>query len=113
MPLSMPDFAEVGELRHRLTLQEATETTSAHGAVQQSWNDIATLWGAIDPLAGREGFAAQQMYASATHHIRLRYRAGIVPKMRFAFGSRTFEIDAVLNTEERNRELVCIATERV
>jgi len=36
----------------------------------------------------------------------------VVPKMRLMKGSREFNIEAVLNTDERNRELVCLVTER-
>jgi SPP1 family predicted phage head-tail adaptor len=102
---------EAGKLRHQLTLEQATDTLNARGEAIPSWSTVTTLWGSIDPLSGREGFAAQQMYASATHRIRLRYRAGVVPKMRLTKGARVFKIEAVLNTDERNRELVCLVTE--
>lgn len=103
---------QAGKLRHRLTLEEATDTLNARGEAVPAWSTVTTLWGAIDPLSGREGFEARQLYASASHRIRLRYRAGIVPKMRLTKGARVFEIDAILNVDERNRELVCLATER-
>lgn len=101
-----------GELRHPLTLQQATDVQNTRGEAIPTWSDVADVWGAIEPLSGREGFAANQMYASATHRIRIRYRSGVVPKMRFTKGSRVFEIDAVLNVDERNRELACLVTER-
>ena len=103
---------QAGKLRHLLTLQQATDVLNARGEAIPGWANVTDLWGSIEPLSGREGFQAQQMYASATHRVRIRYRAGVVPKMRFLKGSREFEIDAVLNVDERNRELVCIATER-
>ena len=103
---------KAGALRHLLTLQQSADALNARGEAIPNWSDVTDLWGEITPLSGREGFQAQQMYASATHRIRIRYRAGVVPKMRFLKGSREFEIDAVLNVDERNRELVCIATER-
>lgn len=102
-----------GSLRHRLTLEEATEAHNSRGEPIHTWGEVANVWAEIVPLSGREGFAAAQMYASATHRIRIRYRAGVVPKMRFTKGVRVFEIDAVLNTDERNREMICIATERL
>ena len=103
---------QAGKLRHLLTLQQATDVLNARGEPIPAWANVTTLWGEITPLSGREGLQAQQMYASATHRIRIRYRAGVVPKMRFLKGTREFEIDVVLNVDERNRELVCFATER-
>lgn len=103
---------QAGKLRHRLTLQQSTDANNTRGEAIENWADEANIWGSIRPLSGREGFAANQMYASATHEIRIRYRAGVVPKKRLKHGVRVFDIDAVLNVDERNRELVCIATER-
>ena len=103
---------QAGKLRHKLLLQEATETNNGRGEPIPAWSDVTELWGDITPLSGREGLQANQIYASATHRIRIRYRPGVVPKMRFLKGSREFEIDAVLNVDERNREMVCIAKER-
>lgn len=103
---------QAGKLRHLLTLQQSTDVQNARGEAIETWTDEADLWGSIRPLTGREGFAANQMFATATHEIKVRYRAGVVPKKRFKHGTRVFDIDAVLNTDERNRELVCIATER-
>lgn len=102
-----------GALRHLLTLQQATDTLNARGEGVPTWADEAELWGEIQPLTGREGLQAAQMFASATHFIRVRYRAGIVPKKRFVKGSRVFDIDYVRNVNERNRELVCTVTERL
>ena len=101
-----------GKLRHLLTLQQSTDTQNARGEAIENWSDEADLWGSIRPLVGREGFDANQMYANATHEIRVRYRAGVAPKKRFKHGSRVFDIEAVVNVDERSRELVCIATER-
>lgn len=103
---------QAGKLRHLLTLQQSADALNPRGEALENWSDVTEVWGAIDPLSGREGFQAQQMYASATHRIRIRHRAGMVPKMRFTKGVRVFDIDAVLNVDERNRELVCIVTER-
>lgn len=103
---------QAGKLRHRLTLEASTDTNNTRGEPIPTWSTVANVWAAIDPISGREGLAADQMYASATHRIRIRYRAGVIPKMRFTKGSRVFDINAVLNVDERNREMVCLATER-
>jgi SPP1 family predicted phage head-tail adaptor len=103
---------QAGKLRHRLTLEQSTDTNNTRGEPIPTWSTVAYVWAAIRPNSGREGLAADQMYSSATHRISIRYRAGVVPKMRFVKGARVFDINAVLNVDERNREMVCLATER-
>ena len=45
---------EAGQLRHRVTIQQATETTDGFGGVTQAWATFATVWAAVEPLTGRE-----------------------------------------------------------
>ncbi len=102
-----------GELRHRITIQQATETPSTSGAITQTWSTVATVWAAIEALSGREAFAAQQVNAQVSSRIRIRYRAGITPKMRIVFGARTFNIESVMDMESRRRELQLLVSEVV
>lgn len=104
-----------GALRHLVTIQSVTDTPSAssRGGLTATWADVADVRASIEPLTGRERFAAQVVDAEVSHRIRMRHRAGVVPKMRVKFGTRLFDIRAVLNVEERNRELELLATEKV
>lgn len=102
-----------GELRHRITIQEQGETKDSFGADTLTWQDFATVWAAIEPLQGREYFAAQQVHAEVTTKIRIRYLPGVKPSMLVLFGNRKFNILAVTNSNERNRELVLMAKELV
>jgi SPP1 family predicted phage head-tail adaptor len=105
---------KAGDLRHRVKLQQAAETRDAYGAVTAGWVDVATVWAAVEPLAGREFFAAKQVNAEATGHVRIRYRAGVLATMRVVYGTRVFEIIAPPNNvEERNRELILMVKELV
>lgn len=99
-----------GELRHRITIQRATETQDAFGAVVQTWSTFATLWAGVEALSGREFFAAQQVNAQVSHRIRIRYLSGVTPKMRVVFGSRTFNIEVVMD-DGRRRELQLLVSE--
>ena len=100
---------EAGALRHRITLQSATDTPDGGGGFTTVWTDVATVWAAIEPLKGREQLHAAQLETPVTHRVTLRYRAGVTPKMRVKFGTRVFNIRAVIDAEERHRtlELMC------
>ena len=104
---------KAGKLRNRITIQENQSVKDAEGIVQDNWSVIATVWAAIKPLSGRELLAAQAVQSETTGTIDLRYRVGIKPSQRVIFGERAFEILAVLNIEERNRELRLLTKEVV
>lgn len=102
-----------GQLRDRVTLQEVTETRDSFGAVVEAWSDVATVWAEVADLSGREYFDAQQTNAELKTRIRIRYRSGVVPKMRAVFGSRVFDIESVIDPDSRRRELHLMCKEVV
>ena len=104
---------KAGELRHRVTLQEATETRDTTGAIVTVYVDRATVWGAVEPLTGREFFQAQAVNAETTTRIRIRYWQGIVPKMRATWDGHTYDIQEVREVESRRRELHLMCKELV
>jgi len=48
-----------------------------------------------------------------SHEIWIRYRTGVLPDMRFALGTRVFEIRAAIDSGERHRFLRCLVEERI
>ncbi|MDA8212164.1 MAG: phage head closure protein [Clostridia bacterium] len=102
-----------GELRHRVKIQQKSVTRDSFGAESVTWSDVATVWAVVEPLRGREFFGAQQVNAEVTTRIRIRYRSGVVPTMRALYGSRVYDIQSVINLDERNRELQLMCKEVV
>jgi len=100
----------VGRLRHQVTIIQAVPAPDGAGGLTKTWTALATVWAAVDPLRGREYFAAQQVTAEITHKVTLRYLTGVRPEMRVQFGDREFDIMAVINPQERNiyLELMCV-----
>lgn len=95
----------IGDLRHRITIQQPVESSNTFGEVEKTWQDVATVWASIEPLRGREYFDSQQINAEVTTRIRIRYRPGIKPKMRVVYGERIFDIQSVIDVEERHKEI--------
>lgn len=91
-----------GQLRARITIQQGTETADTYGGRSYSWSTYATRWAQLRPLKGNEFIAAKQINNDVTGEALIRYTTGITPKMRILYGSRVFEILAVLNTTEKN-----------
>ena len=100
----------------RITIQAENPTTDAGGGQTDPWaspTTVATVQACIEPMSGRELINAMQLQDAITHKITMRYRAGIIAKQRIAFGSRLFNIRAVINVEERNRFLELMVDEGV
>ena len=106
-----------GTLRHRITIEQMAVTPQdAFGGAAGTWSAVAIRRASIEPLQGRERFAAQQAQAGVDVRIRLRYDralSSLAPKMRIVFGARVFDIQAVLNPDARNREFELLCTEAV
>lgn len=102
---------KIGKLRHRVTLQESISSKDSFGAEIETWSDTATVWASIEPLSGKEYFAAQQVNAEINTKITIRYRAGVQSTMRLAFQNRQFDILSVINTEEKKLELILMCRE--
>jgi SPP1 family predicted phage head-tail adaptor len=100
-----------GELDKRITIQSYTTTQNSYGEETKSWSDLVTVWAAVEPLQGREYWAAQKVNAELTVQFRIRYRAGITPKMRVYYDSRYFYIISGVNPKQRNEELILLCKE--
>lgn len=102
---------KIGSLRHRVVLQKMTVTEDALRQQTESWVDYAYVWAAIEPLSGREYFAARQESAEVTVRITIRYLKDVTPEMRVLFGNRVFEVVSVINPKEINETLILMCKE--
>lgn len=106
-----------GKMRHRITFQSFSNAVDDYGDPQygddSQWTDVATVWAAIDPVSGKEFYAAQQSQSEVTHKVRCRYRAGLATAMRIKYGSRLFRILSIIDWEERHESLLIMCKELV
>lgn len=93
-----------GELRHRIAIQSSNSTASSDlGQPIDAWTTVATVWGAIEPLSGREAFYANQVQADASHRVIIRGNRTVTTRNRLVHEGRTFNIVSVMSDEERPR----------
>ena len=109
---------DAGRLRCRITFQRFDGACDAYGAPlladDEHWADYASAWAAVDPLSGREFFAAEQSQSEVTHRVLLRYMAGIETEMRIRYGKkRILEIVSVRDVNERHEYLQLLCRELV
>lgn len=104
-----------GRLRHRVSLQQPATTADSFGQPSLSFSEQATARASIEPLTGREFLDSQQTRSNVSHRVRIRavdIPTGFDTDWRVVFGSRTFEIEAIMDVMERNREYEIEVVER-
>ena len=87
----------IGELRHRLALEQVQRVDDDCGGATETWALVAELWSAVRATSGDERSTADQLAGQVTHEIWIRRRQDVLPAMRFRGASRVFEIRAVLD----------------
>lgn len=85
-----------GRLRHVISVEQLVTGSPqyrADGSIDQAWGTyLSSVSASIEPLRGRELYAAQQHHAEATVRFRLRWRDGITPQMRIVHGGLYYPI---------------------
>lgn len=102
---------EAGDLRHRITIQQRTDTQDAYGEPIPAWTTWATVWAAVEPQSGQEATIAmsQQSEARLRVRVRVRYRTGLSVLMRIVWQGKTYQIEAISEVKSNRREfhLIC------
>lgn len=86
-----------GDLRHRITIQTATETLDTANQPIPGWNDVDKVWGEYERMSGFETEAAgDQIRSIALGVVTIRKYDGITPKMRLKVNGHGL-VNVVLN----------------
>ena len=97
----------VGMLKAKVTIQQVSETPNAYGERVITWNNYAAnRWAEVDPQKGVEQFLRQRTISEDTVLFRLRYIAGVIPKMKLVYGGNDYNIRSVINVRNADRELL-------
>jgi len=109
-----------GRLRHLVELQRNTPVASNKlNEPTDNWQTLASVHAGVEPISGREFFAAHQVQSDVSHRITVRFYPGLTPKDRVAWVNRPlggvtvtriFDIKAILDRDEKHREmqLMCV-----
>ena len=103
----------IGKLRHQISLLKPIIVKDALGQEIEKLEVQKTVWASIEPLSGKEYFSAKQINSEATVKITIRYIESLLPHLVVQFGHRIFNIEAIINFEERNKYLQLLCSEKV
>jgi SPP1 family predicted phage head-tail adaptor len=99
-------------LNKRVQLQRPATGQDSAGQPLDDWDDVVAegdkkVWAEVRDVAGREFVAAGATRNSVTTIITVRRRAGIGPDMRVLHGEKIYNIEAVLEPDQRTLQLMC------
>lgn len=103
----------IGKLRDLVTVERKTTARDTDGGERVVWADVGDQWASIEPLSGREFFAAQQAQSELVVKIRMRYPSDVRAEDRITYAGVNYNVGAVMNIENRNREIVCMCSQGV
>jgi SPP1 family predicted phage head-tail adaptor len=96
-------------LKHRLKIL-IPKRSQVGIANKLEYTQIATVWGKIQTLTGRERFDNNATEAEVTHIITIRYRANIRADQRFRYKDRDFRVifnDNIME-EDKTLKIKCV-----
>ena len=102
-----------GRLRNRIDIVQPSATQDAAGGFDLNANVVvySNIWASVEALNGTEKFAAHEFISQASHQVVIRYLPNITSEMQVHFQGRQFQIEAVLNPDERTKSLVLLCVE--
>jgi SPP1 family predicted phage head-tail adaptor len=71
-----------GDLNRRVTIEAPRVARDAVGGRAETWEAVATVWGALRGVSGREAYIAAASRATGTHVLTIRYRTDVRASMR-------------------------------
>ena len=102
---------KAGKLRHRVTIKTPLREDNRVGEPIITYVGSETRWASIRTLTEKEVVNSAQVQRLSTHELKLRYTDQIKTDCRLVYKSRVFEIDSIINVDERNRELLVMCHE--
>lgn len=104
-----------GALNKRVTFKRKDGTKDSYGTDDVAAKiEIGTVWGAVEPLVGREFIAALQTQANLSVRIRCRYSsitAQVTTTCSAECEGKVYDITAILDPKSRHEELQFMCTD--
>jgi SPP1 family predicted phage head-tail adaptor len=116
MSRRLPTTIAAGDLRHQISIVKPSGSQGSMGGISQNpsqWTSVLSTWASIEAWNGDASMAAGQFVSVGSHWIVTRNprTVTLTSQMLVRFGSRTFQINAVLNPTETTKMLVLVCSE--
>jgi SPP1 family predicted phage head-tail adaptor len=96
-----------------VTLQKPVTTTDAEGTESIIWMPVMSTWAEVQWLGGRERLEGEQLENPRSLQVTIRNppSTGVTAALRVQYGTRIFEVTAIVPDQEPPRALQLNCTE--
>ena len=102
-----------------MQVQQQTSTQDTFGQQQQTWATVYTAWASISVQNSQLQYSTAEFVSKVTHRITMRWTSSIVilPNMRIVYTEpttnvvHTYNVEALMNPDQRNRQMVVLCYE--
>jgi SPP1 family predicted phage head-tail adaptor len=99
-----------GKLKDRITLQRRVSASNALGEESGTWSSLDELFAFVEPLRGREYFAAAAMQDTTDTRFVIRFRDDVTTQMRVMWRGKPYDITSAIDVEAKRKYLELLAT---
>lgn len=107
---------QTGRLNRRVVIQVKSAGRDEYGSEMPTWLAWRTVWASVRPLTGNAYLQASQrtVEARVEAEITIRFLEGIeTDRMRVVHGADIYEIESVMQKNERRRETVLMVRKQL
>ncbi|WP_017930149.1 phage head closure protein [Robiginitomaculum antarcticum] len=101
----------IGDLRSRLGLYSARQSSDDIGGAVTSWQLDRIVWGHIAPQSISERGAHGRLSVTQSYKITIRYMPGFPERARLIWGARTLRVITASDPDNRGERLHLICEE--
>ena len=106
----------IGQLRHRIKIRSKIRVPDGRGgytvpAKVLNWPIVATVWGAISPMDGREIQKYLAIYPEVNTRILIRYNGELDAEHIIEYNNKIYEILGFVNPKEEGKINIIAAKE--
>ncbi|MFZ6726166.1 phage head closure protein [Undibacterium sp. MH2W] len=103
-------------MKKRVILQQQNSVDGTAGNPTTVWSTISPIWAEIEGLTAQQRMVSEAIHTQVSHKITVRYRSEFknpvaVMSMRIVYGARIFNIQGMINFDERNQMVELSANE--
>ncbi len=102
-----------GRKSSSIEIQTVTQVVNDFGGLTETWATFKKVFAEVNPKRGQEYFSSRQINTKNDVVFRFNYFSGITTKMRVSYNTRVFDIQSIININERNREIELMCEEQV
>ena len=117
-------MARIGDRRHKMWVQSKTQTRDDYGSITETWENDTEVFAGLWPVKGTEYHLARQSKEAITHKILMKWTTlkdgtRVTRKNRISYEDRKlsidriFNIESVINPDERSIDLILMCIEDV